>query len=335
MLRRVGTATTLAAVALAAQASAVSDAPRQTYTERFTTDVPGASTGRSYAIEWVNPDDPEGKPPAFSHLHVELAEGARFDTSALPHCTASDAELMAAGGGACPAESHVATDETVIDTGAPGPGRYSTTDLLFFNNDHELVIIATVRDSGTRVILRAKLGENTIDLDVPMLPGTPPDGGAAKRQRGTFHPRSTVTDGKQANFLTTPPTCPASGFWVNRITWTYRDGVEQTVASRSPCRRPAGSPGDSRAPRIRAAGIPRRCTARAFRTRFVIADASALRSARVRLDGRGLTATRRKRFGARIPAGRLRPGRHTISVTAVDAEGNRNVREFAFRRCRR
>src|SRR5688572_12308088 len=133
---RRGIAITVVALAgLATQASAVSEPPRQTFSERFTTDVPGASTGRLYAIDFFNPDDPDAKPNSFSHLHVELAEGARFDTSALPWCEASDAELMAAGEDACPAESRVATDETVIDTGVPGPGRYSTTDIAFFNNE--------------------------------------------------------------------------------------------------------------------------------------------------------------------------------------------------------
>ena len=335
MLGRAITATGLAAIALAAQASAVSEPPRQTYSERFTTDVPGTATGRAYAIEWVNPDDPDGKPPAFSHLHVELAKGARFDTSALPHCRASDAELMAAGPSGCPAESKVAVDETVIDSGFAEPGRYFTTDLVFFNNENELVLVATVRENGARVVLRAQVGERTIDLDVPMLPGTPPDGGAAKRQRGEWYALSSVRDGKRVNYLTTPPTCPASGFWVNRITWTYRDGVEQTRESRSPCKRssaPAGA--DARPPRIRpAAGIPRGCASKPFRARFRIADASALRSARVKLDGRTIASSRRKRFGVRIPVDRMRPGRHAIGVRATDAAGNRARRTFGFRRC--
>lgn len=324
MLRRVGTGTALVVAALAAQAGAVSDAPRQTYSERFTTEVPGASTGRTYAIDWVNPDDPEGKPPAFNHLHVELA--ARFDTEAIPQCKASDAELMAAGESACPAESKVAVDETVIDSGVEGPGRYSTTDIVFFNNADELVLLATVREAGTRVVLRAQVGEHTIDLDVPMLPGTPPDGGAAKRQRGEWFARP--------GYLTTPSTCPESGFWVNRITWTYRDGVEQTRESRSPCRRPGAPPAaDDRAPRIRAVGIPQRCTRQGFRARFLIADSSGLRSVRVRLDGRRVATSRRKRLGVHIPARGLRAGRHTINVTAIDAAGNQRERRFSFRRC--
>jgi hypothetical protein len=325
MGRRIAVIATLVMAFLSAQAGAVSEPPRATYAERFTTDLPGTPTGRLYAIDWVNPDDPEGKPPAFGHLHVELAEGARFDTDALPHCTASDAELMAVGPSACPAESQVASDETVIDSGFSGPSRYFTTDILFFNNDRELVLVATVRENGARVVLRAQLGENTIDLDVAPLPGTPPDGGAAKSQRGVWEAKP--------GFLTTPPTCPKSGFWVNRITWTYRDGVEQTAESRSPCRRPGGSKRDARPPKIRASGIPRECAARAFRARLSIADASGLRSATVRLNRRRIATSRDKRWSVRIRADRLPSGRHTIAVRAVDAAGNRGTRRFAFRRC--
>jgi hypothetical protein len=332
-LRRVATAAALALVALAAQASAVSEPPRQTYSDLFTTDVPGASTGRTYAIDWVKPNDPEGKPHSFSHLHVELAEGARFDTSAIPYCEASDAELMVAGAGACPPESKVATDETLLDTGFPEPARYATTDIVFLNNRDEVIVLATVREIGARVVLRGRVGENTIDLDVPILPGTPPDGGAAKRQRGQWDPHSSVRDGEQVNYLTTPPTCPASGFWVNRVTYTYRDGVTQTAESKSPCRRPGEPSADQRAPRIRAAGIPRRCATRAFRARFRIADASRLRAVRVRLDRRRIASSRRKRLRVPIPAARLRAGPHIIGVTATDAAGNRSKRGFGFRRC--
>jgi hypothetical protein len=326
MLRGVAVAV-LVFAAFAAQAPAVSEPPRQTYSERFTTDVPGTSTGRLYAIDFFNPDDSEAKPHSFSHLHVELAEGARFNTSALPQCSASDAELMAAGADACPADSKVATDLTVIDTGFPGPGRYATTDIEFFNNQDELVLVATVRENGARVVLRAQLGENTIDLETPLLPGTPPDGGAAKSQRGVWEAKSSDA----GNFLTTPPTCPQSGFWVNRITWTYRDGTEQTAESRSPCQRAAET--DDRAPRIRAAGIPRPCAAEPFRVRFRVADESRLRAARVRLSGDRIATSRRKRFRVRIAAGRLRPGRHTLRVRAVDEAGNSAARRVRFRRC--
>jgi hypothetical protein len=337
MLQRATAAAALAMVVLAAQASAVSEPPRQIVNDRFTTDVPGASAGRTFPIDYVNPRDPEGKPHAFSHLRVELAEGARFDTSAIPHCEATDAEIMAAGASACPPESKVGTDETVVDTGFPGPERYFTVDFTFFNDEDELILLAVRRPNGARVVLRGQIGRNTLDIENPVLPGTPPDGAAAKSQRGQFLPRSSLRDGRQVNYLTTPPTCPRSGFWVNRIVYTYRDGVKQTAESRSPCRRPAEPPrprADDRAPGIHAAGIPRRCVRRAFRARLRISERwSGLRSVRVALGRRRIASSRSRRLSVRIPVARLRAGRHAITVTARDVAGNTSTRRFGFRRC--
>lgn len=319
MAGRGTSAAVLAALALTVPASAQE---RQTYTERLTTEVPGAATGRVYAIDYFDPADREdGKPHAFSHLRVELPEGARFDTSALPQCKASDADLMASGPSACPAETRVGTDETVIDSGASGAGRYMTVDFSFFNNEKELILLATVRENGVRVVVRAQIGERTLDIENPFIPGTPPDGTAARSQRGVF---------EQSKFITTPPACPPSGHWVTRITWTYRDGVKQSAESRSPCRRPDGD-----APAIRWFGVPRGCASKPFRAHFRVTDASALRSVRIRLDGRALARSPHKRVSARMPVRGLRPGRHTVEVAAVDSAGNRAVRSFRFRRCAR
>ena len=324
----------LTMVALAAQAAAAAEPPRQTYSDRFTTEFPGASAGRTFPIDYVNPRDPEGKPHAFSHLHLELAEGARFDTSAIPHCDASDAQITAQGPSACPPESKVGDDDTLVDTGFPGPGRYFTSDFVSFNNKDELILLATVRENGARVVLRGRIGRNTLDIEVPMLPGTPPEGGAAKRQRGRFDPRSSVRDGRRANYLTTPPTCPASGFWVNRITYTYRDGVTQTASSTSLCVR-RGARRDNRRPSIRMLGVPRRrCTNRAFRVRVRIAERwSGLRRAALYLDGRRIHHTSRRRFSRRIAARSLRRGRHRLTVRAVDRAGNVGRATRRFRRC--
>ena len=330
--RMFGAAAAVAAV-LAGQASAAAQAPRQTYDERFTTDRPGAATGRVYAIDYLRPSGPDSKPHAFSHLRVELADGARFDTTAIPQCRATDAQLIAMGPSACPAETRVGTDETLVDTGFAGPGRHFTTDFTFFNNQDELVLLATVRENGARAVVRGRIGPNTLDIENPMIPGTPPDGAAAVSQRGRFEPRSSVRDGRPASYITTPPTCPPSGFWVNRIVYTYRDGVKQTAASRSPCR-PVDEPAaDAAPPAIRAFGIPRGCARRGFRAHVRVADASRLRSVAVSLDGRRLGTSPHKRVGVNVPVARLRAGRHAIGVTAVDAAGNRSRRSFAFRRC--
>jgi hypothetical protein len=82
-------------------------------------------------------------------------------------------------------------------------------------------------------------------------------------------------------------------------------------------------------------GRGRSCTRRDFRARVRIRDRSALSYARLTLDGRRKLNTRRKSFGVRIRASRLRSGRHRITVAARDSAGNRRVRSVRFTRCAR
>ena len=93
---------------------------------------------------------------------------------------------------------------------------------------------------------------------------------------------------------------------------------------------------DHKAPRIRLTGAPRkRCAHRGFRARVRIRERwSGLRRAQLSLDGRRLLVTRKKRFSRRIPARRLRPARHRLTVVARDSAGNRSVKEARFRSCR-
>jgi CSLREA domain-containing protein len=90
---------------------------------------------------------------------------------------------------------------------------------------------------------------------------------------------------------------------------------------------------DTKPPRI-SARLPRgRCLRRDFSLRVTIRDRSALRVARVFVNGRRVRKTRRMRFRERIRASRLRRGRHRITVRATDASGNRARATRHFRRC--
>src|SRR4051812_37293143 len=90
------TAASVAAAVGAVAAPATAEPPRLAkYVDRFTTTAPGASSGRQEETDLVNPQEPNGKPESFSHVHVEFAPGTIVDTRALPECGASDAELMA------------------------------------------------------------------------------------------------------------------------------------------------------------------------------------------------------------------------------------------------
>jgi hypothetical protein len=224
-----------ATLATVCDPAAAEPTARVEYSDAFTTRIPGAPSGRVFHDEFFDARDASAKPPPVQHVHVQLPHGARFDTSAVPLCTASDAELTAEGASACPSGSKVGTEVFSFDTGFDGPSRIVTNDITFLNNKDELIILTQERQSGTRVVVRGKLGRETLDFELLPLPGTPPDGGADKREDAKYP--VTVGPGGKA-WLTTPPTCPTTGKWTFRVDYTFRNGEKVTRTSESPCNRP-------------------------------------------------------------------------------------------------
>lgn len=212
----------LAALLMAAPAAAQ---PRQTASLTFTSMTPGAPTGVVLDADYFDPADPDGKPPRVVRVVTTLAPGSRYDTSVPAQCEASDAELMIAGPAACPEESVVGTGWLTVDTGAGD----QMADVSFHNRTDELIFVNTVRGTPARTVLRAPVSGTSTTSEVPMLPGTPPDGGVLDQVH--------FEDFTVGRYITTPPTC-VTGFWTNSTTFTYADGVTQTVESRSPCTKP-------------------------------------------------------------------------------------------------
>lgn len=93
----------------------------------------------------------------------------------------------------------------------------------------------------------------------------------------------------------------------------------------------------ARRPRVRISGISAGCVTRSFRIRVrtSVARRTKLRSVRVRVDGKLVKRSKRRSFRVRINAGRLRGGRHRISVRATDRGGRTRVVNRSFFRCRR
>lgn len=265
-------------LALVASSPALAEAPRAVYDDRFTAQTPGTSTGRHFEVDIFDPADREAKPPAVRRVLLELAEGSRFNTGDLPQCDASDSELVSQGAEACPAESQVGAGPIQIDTGFPGPGRMLISDTTFFNNQDELIILSNV--DGVRVPLRGKIRENTLEIEIPPLPGTPPDGGADSGENIMFTRKSTtLPDGTVANYLTTPPVCPDSGIWINRLTYTFADGVKQSFTSLSPC---VADPEAARS----ALTLTRRCTRDGRLDMSIRGDRGLVRDVNFKVDKR-------------------------------------------------
>src|SRR4051794_14180016 len=234
-MRHVPLALAAAVVLSAATAPAVAEPPRLAkYVDRFTTERPGASAGRHAETDLVNPTDPGGKPTSFSHVHVAFAPGTVVDTGAMPRCDASDAELTASGAAACPASTRVGKGVIDLDSGVPGPGRDLVVDVVFLNARDQLVFVTTQRSNGARGILRGRYSHrNRLDVDVPPVPGTPPDGAAETHELIDLAAHSS----RGRVYIRTPSSCPRSGRWTNAVTYTFRDGVTQTFKTHSPCRR--------------------------------------------------------------------------------------------------
>jgi hypothetical protein len=191
-------------------------------------------TSEHFVFDYRNPEDPGAKPPAVRRVVTILPRGARYDTSVPGSCTASDAELMAQGAGACPKRSAIGGGVVTVDTGAPGPGRIVTADVEFFNNANEFIYVNTVRGAGARTIIRAEVTDRLTITPAGMLPGTPPEGGSIDTVDVTVE----GVENERGNYITTPPRCPKDRSWTARVRFEYDGGVAQTMPTENRCRKP-------------------------------------------------------------------------------------------------
>jgi hypothetical protein len=213
-------------------------APNQTSSYKLSETRTARPTAEHFKFDYVNPDDPNAKPPAVKKVVTILPPGARYDATVPGSCTATDEELTAQGAAACPEDSAIGGGVITVHTGTPGPGRIVTADTEFFNNaedpDGEFIYLNTIRGTGARTVLRADVTARRTVTVAPMLPGTPPDGGAIDTVDVTVE--KVVRDGRA--YITTPRTCPRrTKRWITKVQFTYGDDYVQTVATRNRCKR--------------------------------------------------------------------------------------------------
>ena len=86
-------------------------------------------------------------------------------------------------------------------------------------------------------------------------------------------------------------------------------------------------------------GYPKgkKCARRDYTLRITVVE-DGLASLRVRLDkttlsDRAIAAVTTERVRLRVPAKRLKKGRHTLRISARDRGGNTATRTIKFRRC--
>lgn len=253
-MRGVALGTLIGAVAIVLAASAPDPAgaqSRQTYEAQLTSDRPGAPTGFTQTIGYRNPQNAGMKPFAVAEILFSLPEGATIDTSVPPQCDANEVQLQLQGADACPPATAVGAGSLSLDFGAAAPPlpRVVENDVTFFNNEDELILFSESTNTGeppVRNASRVEVDGRTFTSRVPPLPAAPPPDpfAAVKDVVNRLDVVTRGAGGATRAYITTPPTCPASGRWTITARFTYRDGVVETAESGTPCAPEVPAPDD-------------------------------------------------------------------------------------------
>lgn len=214
--------------------------PHETVKLAATTTRPDASSGFVYAARYHAANHPHGDPPPLRRLVFDLPRGSRIDTTIVPRCTATDAELKLAGEGACPVSARIGAGAATIKAMGLGTSTYKTVIYNAPNDMMELV------KSGDSVIAVAHTHIHGTRLDGPVPTcisgGNPPDGcpfdqitllanNLRVRAISVGHGRG------RRRYGTTPRTCPRrTRRWRARIAVHYADGAVDRLVTRGRCK---------------------------------------------------------------------------------------------------
>jgi hypothetical protein len=222
-----------AATLLATGTAGATTGTRADFSLGFSTKSRSAPTALVLQIVYKAPGgDPNAKPSPIRKVVIRAPSGTRFHTAAVARCDASDDELRAEGTGACPSGSRIGAGKLAADTGFGPPIDPVEGDLTLFNGGGEVIEVVTA--PGTDRVLgtdRLKITGSTLTGHPPTTPGGPPDGETAVR-------RIDFTIERKTGYVTTPRTCPRSRRWVATGTFGFKDGAEETLRSRTACKRP-------------------------------------------------------------------------------------------------
>jgi hypothetical protein len=165
--------------------------------------------------------------------------GYHYDTTVVPHCSASDIELEAFGPPACPAASRLGGGTTE----GVWLGRFRTTlKIEVFNNTAEQIFLVS-GSPGLATVARGRIYRNgSIEFASPTCfpsirpPGCPVDNALQLGSDVTIPARTRKIRGRVRSYMTTATRCPASRSWRTPIRFWWADGSVDTVVAKQPCR---------------------------------------------------------------------------------------------------
>jgi hypothetical protein len=224
----------LVAVPASADAAPVSGA-HATVDYTLTTTEAGAPTGWSFTGSYFASNG-SGDPPYMRSMTFANPSGFRFDTSVPDRCTAGDAQLALFGASACPLASRVGGGTAT----GKFMGRTTTLQVTDFNNADEQIML--VQSPLVATVARGRIASDgsitfASPTCYPAAPGVtcPVDDVLQMGSSVGGRAYTRTADGVVRSYLTTPASCPATGYWQTPIEFNWADGSQETDVVQEPC----------------------------------------------------------------------------------------------------
>jgi hypothetical protein len=233
----------LSAIWTATATAQTGTGPRETVNQRFTATHPSSPTGLSFSASFHAAGDPKAPPPFLRRMVFFPPPGMRYDTSVPARCSASDVELQILGPDACPAGSRLG--------GGTVEGLILEPFAHDFTFDHFKHTIDVMNAANQQFILIKSEGYTvvrgrfrpdgsiawTLPTCFPKVQGVDcvDDYIVQLKTASVLPPYTKTFNGGVRSYATTPPNCPARGYWRTRIRFVWTTGAADSVVSRQPC----------------------------------------------------------------------------------------------------
>jgi hypothetical protein len=165
------TALGLAVTMLATTGLALASAQfKQTANVTLTATKPSASSGVKAVIFSSDPGAPFAQPQGLKVLRVTFPAKTKFNfkSKALKQCKASEAEIKATTGAACPPKSKLGSGSANAN-GAPVLPAIPESVTAFAGNNEVILFLAPRAPGGVALVLHAKVSANRMTVEVPVL----------------------------------------------------------------------------------------------------------------------------------------------------------------------
>jgi hypothetical protein len=203
---------------------------KQTANVTLTATKPNASSGLRAIVFSSDPGAPFAQPQGLKVLKVTFPAKTRFNfrSKAIAQCKASEAEIKATSGAACPTKSKLGAGSAVAN-GAPVLPTIPEAVTAFAGANEVILFLAPKAPGGVALVLHVKVSGNRLSVEVPVLKQGPVNIVLTELRL------SIRTIGKGKTAFIRAGKCVKKRFVV-RSGFLYQTGDTLTLTSSSKCR---------------------------------------------------------------------------------------------------